>query len=86
MLNQGLDGLRNVFDQLASGKDPAFDEKMLEDAIDHVSYEEEIEEYAKKVVETSNNPLSVKFAKEILEDFDVEYDDYEDDDEDEDYE
>lgn len=85
LLNYGHDGLVRVFDILATSQDPGFDEKMLTDAIDHVTFEEETEDYLKKVIETTNNPVAKKFAEEALEEWklgeaeDEEYyDDYED--------
>ncbi|MDC0358010.1 hypothetical protein OAO01_04270 [Oligoflexia bacterium] len=80
LLNYGLEGVKIVFDSLTNSQDAVADKKMLEDAIDHVNYEDEIEAYLKKVVGTSKQPLVVEFAKEALEDFslDDEYDDEED--------
>jgi hypothetical protein len=71
LLNHGLDGTRRVIEALSNSKDPSFDRKMLEDAVDHVNYEEEIEEYLKKTAETSTQPVVVEFAKLVLEDFDI---------------
>ncbi len=73
LLNYGMDGLRIVMESLTNSQDPAFDKKMLEDAVDHVSYEEPVEDYLKKLIKTSKNPLTVEFAKEILTDFEVEF-------------
>ena len=69
LLNSGVDGLRIVFDVLANSKDAEFDRRMLKDAVDHVNYEKESEDFAKKIVETSKNPVAVEFAKQIIEDF-----------------
>lgn len=69
LLNSGISGLRLVMDALTNSKNPESDEAMLKNAIDHVNYEEEVEAYAKKLVETSKQPLVVKFAKQILDDF-----------------
>lgn len=69
LLNSGLPGLRIVMDTLTNSKDPEADKLMLKDAIDHVNYEEDVETYLKKLVETSKQPLVVDFAKSVLTDF-----------------
>ena len=69
LLNSGLPGLRIVMDTLTNSKDPEADKLMLKDAIDHVNYEEDVESYLKKLVETSKQPLVVDFAKSVLADF-----------------
>lgn len=68
LLNSGIDGLRLVFDALTNSKDPEFDRQMLKDAVDHVNYEPEIEEYVKKL-SSSQQPVVSEFANKILEDF-----------------
>lgn len=87
LLNYGHDGLVRVFDILATSQDQEFDEKMLTDAIDHVTFEEETEPYLKKVIETSDNPVAKRFAEEALEEWELEEDyyDYDYDDYDYDY-
>lgn len=72
LLNSGVSGVRLVFDALTNSKDPVFDKQMLKDAVDHVNYEDDIEQYLKKVVETSKQPLAVDFAKDILNDFNLQ--------------
>lgn len=84
LLNYGVDGLRVVFDTLELSSDAETDRKMLKDAIDHVSYEEETEAYAKEILNKSKNPVVQDFAREIIKEFDVEdLEDEEDDDADE---
>ncbi|MBX7143624.1 MAG: hypothetical protein K1X79_04165 [Oligoflexia bacterium] len=78
LLNSGISGLRLVMDALTNSKNPEADEAMLKNAIDHVNYEEEVEAYAKKLVETSKQPLVAKFAKQILDDFASQNSDTED--------
>ncbi|MCB0332060.1 MAG: hypothetical protein KDD55_01105 [Bdellovibrionales bacterium] len=80
LLNQGYDGLVIVFDTLSNSKDPEKDKALLVDAIDHVTFEDEIETYAKKYVESGKDQFLVDFAKEILEDFALEGDDEDDED------
>ena len=72
LLNYGTDGLRIVMDTLSNSSDSEFDRKMLEDAIDHVNYEEETEQLVKNVLKTEKNPVVVDFAKQILQEFQVE--------------
>lgn len=69
LLNNGVNGVRVVFDVLTNSKDPDFDRKMLKDAIDHVVYDQEIEDFVKKVSESSKQPVVSEFAKQILEEF-----------------
>ncbi len=69
LLNSGLPGLRLMMDTLTNSKDPEGDKALLKDAIDHVNYEEDVESYLKKLVETSKQPAVLDFAKNILNDF-----------------
>lgn len=71
LLNSGLDGLRIVYQVLESSKDPEFDRKMLQNAVEHVNYEEAIETIAKEKA-NSPNPVIAEFSKKILEDFNTE--------------
>lgn len=79
LLNYGTEGLRMVMDTLNNSSDPEFDRKMLADAIDHVNYEEETEQYVKNVLKTSKNPVAIDLSKQILQEFQVEGDDPEGD-------
>ena len=69
LLNHGRDGLALVFDVLTKSDSPDFDKKMLEDAADHVIYEDGIEKLLNDTIAQSNTPTVVAFAKEILESF-----------------
>jgi len=69
LLNAGTNGLRLVFDELESTKDPEADRKMLKDALDHVNYEDGLEEYLKQKIATTKQPLAAEFAKQILDEF-----------------
>jgi hypothetical protein len=64
-----MDGLRTVFDELETSRDPEGDRKMLKDAIDHVNFEDGLEEYLKQKIETTKQPVVSEFAKKILEEF-----------------
>ena len=69
LLNYGYDGLVIVFEALANSDDSEFDQKMLTDAIDHVGYEEETEQYVKDIL-AKNPPKVVKdFAQDIVDGF-----------------
>lgn len=80
LLNYGHDGVVRVFDSLSSSPNEDFDKGMLVDALDHVIYDEETESFLKDVIESEATPTAKEFAKEILEQFELEEDDFEDDD------
>jgi hypothetical protein len=82
LLNSGIDGLRVVIDTLNASTDLEGDKKLLKDAVDHVSLEDETEAYARELIKTSSNPLVLNFANQILEEFEVEEDDESTDEED----
>lgn len=69
LLNNGVNGVRVVFDVLTNSKDPDFDRRMLKDAIDHVVFDEEIESFVTKISQTSKQPVVSEFAKQILDEF-----------------
>jgi len=69
LINGGQPGLQIVFDILNNSKDGESDRKLLQEAIDHVNYDEETEAFLKKTVETSKQGIAAEFAKQILEDF-----------------
>jgi hypothetical protein len=69
LINSGMDGLRTVFDQLELSKDPEADRRMLKDAIDHVNFEDGLEEYLKQKLESSKQPVVQEFAKRILDEY-----------------
>ena len=72
LLNSGIDGLRLVLDSLENSKDPDFDRKMLKDAVDHVSFDEEVETYLKNRLETSKQPVVKEFVEQSLQSFSAE--------------
>jgi hypothetical protein len=69
LINSGMDGLRTVFDQLELSTDPEADRRMLKDAIDHVNFEDGLEDYLKQKIETSKQPAAQELAKRILEEY-----------------
>lgn len=77
LLNYGVEGLRSVVDIISNSQDNEVSRQMLEDAIDHVNFEEETEEYVKELAKSATNPVVKQFAKEVLEDFELEEDEEE---------
>lgn len=69
LINGGLNGLRIVFDQLESSKDPENDKKLLKDALDHVNYEDGLDEFLSQRITSSKQPFLTDFAKQIKEEF-----------------
>lgn len=69
LLNSGLDGLKVVVDSLAKSKNPDSDRALLKDAIDHVSYDDDVIAYLRTVADKPNEPLLSSWAKEVLKDF-----------------
>jgi hypothetical protein len=68
LLNAGLPGVKIVFDILRNSKDPAGDKlNLLKSAEDHMSYEEETEDFLKKQAETSDQPLIKETAQKFLD-------------------
>ncbi|MCB0317891.1 MAG: hypothetical protein KDD56_03980, partial [Bdellovibrionales bacterium] len=72
LLNEGINGLQMAMDELTNSKNPEFDKKMIQDAVDHVAYEEDIEEYLNKLAKDTNDENVRAFAKEILDELAVE--------------
>jgi len=81
LLNQGHDGLTIVVDTLTNTPNADFDRQMLEDAVDHVDFDDQSIAYLNNLVANSNQPLVVEFAKEVLADFEEMGDLYEEGDE-----
>ncbi len=65
LLNYGDEGLREVFNIISSSNDSALNGKLLADAIDHVSFNEDTEALIDEVLANNSNPDAQKFAKEI---------------------
>ena len=61
-----------VFDILTNSKSAEADKEMLKGAVDHVIYDEESETFLKKAAENTSQPLVADFAKQILEDFNLD--------------
>ncbi len=81
MLNNGPEGLRQVMNILAESSDKAVNDKLLADGIDHVNIEPAQVPYVKEIAEKGPNESSREFAKQILEDYNVEKSEDEDEEE-----
>ncbi len=69
LINTGVDGVRMVFEQLEISNSPDADRALIKDAIDHVNFEDGIQELTNNVIATSKNPVAVDFAKQIQNEF-----------------
>lgn len=69
LINGGLNGLRILFDELESSKDPENDRKLLKDALDHVNYEDGLDEFLTQRISSSKQPFLTEFAKQIKDEF-----------------
>ena len=69
LLNRGLSGLKVAFDELENVTDAQTFKNMTKDALDHVNYEEGLEEFLSSRIATSKNPQLADFAKGVQEEF-----------------
>jgi hypothetical protein len=69
LLNSGTDGLKVVMDIVSSSSDAESNKKLLTDAIDHVPFEEDTENYLKEIVNTTKSEAVKEFAQSVLNDF-----------------
>ncbi len=69
MLNSGTVGLRLVVDLLSSSTTPDVDRQMLNEAVEHVSYDEESEALLKQIKDSCKDPVMCEFANKVLDDF-----------------
>jgi len=67
LLNGGVDGLKVVFDILASSSNQDSDRQLLKDWTDHLSVDEETENYLKDVAQNSKNDNLKRYAQEALD-------------------
>jgi hypothetical protein len=92
LLNSGLDGLVLVVNAMTASPAGTFSPELLEDATDHVSYDDETIEYLKQLAASSPHATVRNFAADVLKDFDEYgvaddddfFDDYDDDDDEDD--
>lgn len=67
LANGGLPGLKMVFDSLSRSNDVEGDRAILKDLINHLNYEEEIENYLKDQAEHATQPALREFAQKSVE-------------------
>lgn len=84
LVNSGLPGLAIVVDVMTTSTNPDLEKHMLNDAFDHVAYDEETENYLKKLVGKTKVEHIKVWAEKLLKEFELEEDYEEEDDEDED--
>ncbi len=77
LLNYGDDGLREVFNIIGSSNDTGLNNRLLADAIDHVSFDEETGALLDEIIANNPNPDVQKFANEIKEEMAYEESDSE---------
>ena len=75
LINQGDQGLREAINVIEGSSDSALNQKLLTDALDHVSFDEETENYIKEVQKTTQSPDVKAFADEIIADMEYEFGD-----------
>ena len=80
LINQGDQGLREAVNVIEGSNDSTLNQKLLADALDHVSFDEETESYIKEVEKTTSNPDVKAFAAEIIADMEYEFSDEDDED------
>jgi hypothetical protein len=67
LANAGLPGLKMVFDSLSTSKDIEGDRKILKDMINHLNYDEDVENYLKEQAARTTQPALKEFAERSLE-------------------
>lgn len=72
LLNYGPEGLKIVNDILTNSKDAEVNRQLLQDAEDHVNYDEQTEKALKEIAENSKSPDYAKFAQDRLAEFATE--------------
>ena len=82
LINGGYNGVKLVVDNVNAIGDPTLASKLLEDAIDHVSYDERTESLCKDIISRGGSNVAVTtFCQETLEEFQLEEEYLEDEDE-----
>lgn len=67
LVNSGMNGLRILFDELDNSKDPEASRRLIKDVIDHVNFEDGLEEFTKKRIDASNSPVLKELGQQILD-------------------
>jgi len=65
LINAGLPGLQNLFDQLESSTNYDADRALIKDALAHVNFEDGIKEMTDNIIASNRSPVAVEFAKQI---------------------
>jgi hypothetical protein len=65
LINAGLPGLQNLFEQLEGSTNYDSDRALIKDALSHVNYEDGIKEVVDNVIANNRSPVAVEFAKQI---------------------
>lgn len=69
LLNSGLGGLKMVFSELDSVNDAQAFKTMTKDFLDHVNYEEGLNEYVQDIAKNTKNPNLAQLAKQVNDEF-----------------
>jgi hypothetical protein len=69
LMNAGVEGVKRVFETLATTNDVARDQKILKDSVEHINYDEDTEAYLKDIQTKTKNPALAELAKNALESF-----------------
>jgi hypothetical protein len=65
LINAGLPGLQNLFDQLENSTNYDADRALIKDSLAHVNFEDGIKEMTDNVIASNRSPVAVEFAKQI---------------------
>ncbi len=65
LINAGLPGLQNLFDQLENSTNYDSDRALIKDALAHVNFEDGIKEMTDNIIASNRSPVAVEFAKQI---------------------
>ena len=72
LLNSGVEGLKKVFETMATTNDVEKDRKILREAAEHISFDEDTQAYLRDMQAKTKNPALAELAKTTLDNFDRE--------------
>jgi hypothetical protein len=72
LLNQGADGLKYVLEELSTSPNPDGDRKMLQDAVDHITYDDETMGLLKRCRDSNSSALAKEFCGQTLTELEQE--------------
>lgn len=78
LLNSGDQGLKEVVNIISSSPQDDTTRQLLNDAVDHVAYDEDTEAYLQELRKNSSNPLVKEFVENIMDELELESSDTED--------